>query len=135
MNHYNSVDFAYFIGAVMSIIMLLLGLFVSLQMKTQIWFQRAYVIIEGDFADQLIQIFKLCPASKDDKVDIDLVMGFMWKDKEGKDQYFPNYTRVTKKFFQMYVDGKKESDKSGTLQYLIKKIETADLKVHSKGYL
>lgn len=111
---------------------ILVGLVMAMYAKQQVFFQRAYVDVNGDYSDAIINIFKYDYEYK--HVCINLVPGFIIKDKEGKESMTPSFVRVSRMFFKTYLSGKERNEPNETVCYLRKKLEQAGIHVSNFGY-
>jgi hypothetical protein len=105
-----------------------LSLLLILKMKTQVFFQRAYIDIEGDFVHQFLNMKYLYY-----KLDVQLFNDISYIDQKGETQKL-TITRVSKTFVQTYLNRGQTNSVSNTLETLITIAEKLNLEVKGKGY-
>ena len=111
---------------------ILIGLVMAMYAKQQVFFQRAYVDVEGDNVDQIINIFKYDYEYK--HVSINLISGLSWRDKEGKENLVTPFVRVSRMFIKSFIYSREREQPCETVDYLKKKLKKAGFIVSSFGY-
>jgi len=98
------------------------------KMKSQLFFQRAYIDIEGDHVHQIINLKYRHP-----KIDVQLFSDLPITDKDGNTRYL-TITRISKAFVAVYLNNNRLSHISETLEYLIAIAKVLKLEIKAKGY-
>jgi hypothetical protein len=98
------------------------------KMKAQIFFQRAYIDIKGDFVDQILNL-----RYKHPKINAQLFKDLPVTNKNG-DTHYLTITRVSKAFVTVYLNSNRQSHISETLDYLLSLAKELNLEVANKGY-
>jgi hypothetical protein len=98
------------------------------RMKTQLFFQRAYIDIKGDSVDKFLNL-----KYKHSKIAVQLFKDLPVVDKEGNTSYL-TITRISKEFLTVYLSNNRQCYISETMEYLLSLAKELNLEVTCKGY-
>lgn len=122
----------YLVWAISLIIMSLIVLVIVSLSRVQLIFQRAYVEVEGNHINKLLDIFKIDKLMGDKtKIEIELIDPIHYEIK-GEAKTVGPFTRISRLCFKWFT-----YDRTGpneTVKYLKEKIEKHNLKVTDWGY-
>jgi|WetSurMetagenome_2_1015567.scaffolds.fasta_scaffold526484_2 hypothetical protein len=114
---------------VMSIFLFwILTIFLIMKLKTQLFFQRAYIDVKGDYAHQFLNVKYIHP-----KIDVQLFSNLPYKDEQGVPKDL-TITRISLSFFQVLLNSNRHREGHEVLDYLVDIAKKLKVEVAAKGF-